>query len=83
MKITIEMPLEHYDPFVAKCGSDSGEYSTLLNGMVVRHADTGEKQLIEILCDKREAIRLLDAADRLYPKAVPSIEAGLDLAHEA
>ena len=82
MKILIEMPLEHYNPFVAKCGSGTQEYSTLINGMVVRDADTGEKQLIEILCEKDEAKRLLDVASRLYPKAMPAIEAGMDIAHE-
>jgi hypothetical protein len=82
LKILIEMPPEHYDPLVGKCDSESPEYSTLINGMVVRHPDTGEKRVIEILCDKEEAVRLLDTASRLYPEAVPALKAGIDSSRE-
>jgi hypothetical protein len=50
--------------------------------MVVRHPDTGEKRVIEILCDKEEAVRLLDTASRLYPEAVPALKAGIDSSRE-
>lgn len=82
MKTLIAMPAEHYDLFVAECDITSREYSILKNGLVLRTDNSGEKRAIEILCDKEEAERLLDAANRLYPKAVPAIEARLDLANE-
>jgi hypothetical protein len=78
LKIVIDIPPEHYEPFVKKCDSESREYSILINGMVVRHPDSGEKQAIEILCDKEEAVRLLDTASRLYPEAIPALKAGID-----
>lgn len=82
MRTLIEMPTEHYDLFLAECDITSREYSILKNGLVLRTDNSGEKRVIEILCDKEEADRLLDAARRLYPKAVPAIEARLDLANE-
>lgn len=78
MNILIEMSPEHYDPFVGKCDSESWEYSILINGMVVRDPDSGEKQAIEILCDKDEAVRLIEVANRLYPEAIPALKAGID-----
>lgn len=82
MRTLIEMPVEHYDLLLAECDIASREYSILKNGLVLRTDNSGEKRVIEILCDKEEAEKLLDAASRLYPKAVPVIEARLDLAHE-
>lgn len=83
MKILIEMPAEHYDLFVAECDINSREYSLLKNALVLRDGNSRENRVIDILCDKEELEILLEAANRVYPKAVAAIEAGLTLAHEA
>jgi len=82
VKILIKMPSEQYDSFVAKCNTESGEYSTLINGMVVRDAATGEKRFIEILCEKDDAVRLLDTAGRCFPDAVPNLRSEIDRSRE-
>jgi len=81
MKTLIEMSPEHYDHFVAKCDVASREYSILMSG-VVRNQESRDRGEIEIVCDREEAVRLLEAASRLCPEAAPVIKAGLDLAHE-
>lgn len=78
MKILIEMSPEHYDLFVAECDITSREYSILKNGVVAREPKE-DKPVIEILCDKDEVDRLLDAAKRRYPEALPAIRAGSEL----
>jgi len=82
VKILIEFSPGHYELFVAECDIRSREYSILKNAVVLKDQNSDEKRVIEILCDKEEAERLLDAAGRLYPKAIPAIEAGMDSAHE-
>ena len=82
MKILIDMSLEHYDRFVAKCDIASREYSILTNGVIIRDQKSDEQRLIAILCDMDEAVRILYAASVLYPDAVPAIKAGINLARE-
>jgi hypothetical protein len=81
VKILIKIPPEHYDLFVAECEITSREYSILKNGVVARDIKE-DKRVIEILCDKEDADRLLDLAECRYPEIVPAIRAGLDLARE-
>ena len=64
MKILIDMALEHYDGFVAKCDIASREYSILKNGVVVRDQKSDE-QMIAILCERADAVMLLYAAGLL------------------
>jgi hypothetical protein len=75
MKTLIEMPPEHYDLFVAELDIKSPEYTTLKNGVV----DAADR-VVTILCDREEAMDLLEAADRRYPAAVPAIKNALELA---
>jgi hypothetical protein len=82
LKILIDMSLEHYDRFVAKCDIASREYSILTNGVIIRDQKSGEQRVIAILCDMDEAVRLLYAASVLHPEAVPAIKAGMDLSRE-
>lgn len=78
MKTLIEMSPEHYDLFVAELDIKSREYTTLKNGVVATEANNPART-ITILCDRDEAIDLLEAADRRYPAAVPAIQVALDL----
>ncbi|MEX0805814.1 MAG: hypothetical protein WD688_21225 [Candidatus Binatia bacterium] len=82
MKVLIEMSPEHYELFVAECDITSREYSILKNSLVARDPAEPDRRTIKILCDKEEALQLLDAAKRLYPNAAPAISAGLDRARE-
>jgi len=82
VKILIEISPEHYDHFVAKCDGESREYAILKNGVVTRDPNNDETRVIEILCDKEEAMKLRDAASRLCPEAAPVIKDALDLARE-
>lgn len=76
------MSPEHYELFVAECDITSREYSILKNSIVARDPAEPGRQAIKILCDKEEALQLLDTAKRLYPKAAPAISAGLGRARQ-
>ena len=82
MKILIDMALEHYDGFVAKCDVATREYAILKNGVVIGNQKSDE-QIIAILCERADAVMLLYAAGLLYPEAVAAIKAGLDRARES
>jgi len=73
----IAMPPEHYDPFLARCDITSREYSILKNSPVIIEQSSDEKRVIEIRCEQDEALMLLYAAARHYPKALPIIKNAL------
>jgi hypothetical protein len=39
-----------------------------VNGMVIKNPDSNETLVVAILCDKAEALKLLDAATRLLSR---------------
>lgn len=83
VKVLIEMEPVHYDLFVAECDIKSREYSVLKNAVVAKITTEAEGQrTVEILCEREEALQLLEAAGRVYPEAVPTIRRGIDLARE-
>lgn len=83
MKILIDMSPEDYDLFVAECDIKSPDYSILKNGVVAHDPQAGcDQRVIQILCNHEEAAQLLDAARRLYPKAMPAIRQGMELARQ-
>ena len=84
MKVLIRIPPEHYDPFVAKCDLTTPEYSILKNAVIAHHGKPGaDQRAIEIVCDKEQALNLLDTARRLYPDVLPAIAAGIDLTRQS
>ena len=77
------MSPEDYDLFVAGCDIASREYSILKNGIIASdQSDRRQRRVIEILCDKDEAVLLLGAATELYPALVPAITEAIRLARE-
>ena len=59
-------------------------YTILKNGIVALDQSEGrDRETIEILCDKDEAVLLFDAANRLYPQAAPAIANGIARAGES
>ena len=82
-KVLIAMSPEDYDLFVAECDINSREYSILKNGIVITYqSHAHEPRALDILCAKDEALLLLDAAKRLYPRATPAIAKGIELASD-
>ena len=80
--LTIQLPPEHYDLFVAACEITSPEYTILKNNIAARHQSSDEQPTVEIMCDMDEAKLLLETARRLYPEAVRFIEDALSVAPE-
>lgn len=73
MRLKIEIPTETYDCLLDNCDRTSEEYTTLKNGLIVRHPQNNDVQLVQILCEQEAADRLLDFAQRVDPNAAQEI----------
>jgi hypothetical protein len=83
MKVLIMIFPESYHPFVAEYAITFPEYSILTNAVSPHNGQAGcNRRIIEILCDKEDAFRLLVTASRLYPDMIPAIAAGVDLVRQ-
>ena len=69
------MPLEHYDGFIAQCDPSLPGLWTLYRGEYIR-LPGGDRhtRIIEIDSPIKEAKRLLNLANTVYPAAAPYIE---------
>lgn len=73
------MSPEDYDLFVTECDIKSPRLFDSQNGIVAHDPQAGcDQPVIQILSDHEEAAQLLDAARRLYPKAMPAIRQGME-----
>jgi hypothetical protein len=81
MKVLIEIPREHYDPRLAGCDRGSPEYNILKNSVVAydREAKTG-RRTVQIFCDEELALKLLDAANLIYPEVTHAISTAINRA---
>ena len=71
----IEISLDHYDRFLERCDPACSEFEILKKGLIVRRPkDSHYERIVEIHCEMPEAKIILDAARRVYPRAVPDIE---------
>jgi hypothetical protein len=77
MMVIIELARMHYDLFLAACNITSWEHSILKTTMLPKKQNVGEHSMVEILCEKEEAVRLLHAAMHFYPEALTPVTEGL------
>jgi hypothetical protein len=78
MKVMIELPYEAYDQLRNKCDPSSPEFILLINGCIEARAESAHiMAIVQMLCEKEQAIRLLDLATSLCPDAIPAIKRSL------
>ncbi len=71
MKVMIELPPEAYDQLRNNCDPSSPEFRLLINGCIDTRAERGHIiPIIQILCEKDQAVRLLNMAASVRPHAV-------------
>jgi hypothetical protein len=80
VKIRLDIPIESYLLCMTRCGIKSAEYITLKNGIVSR--DAGGHEVVEILCDRERAKKILETIAELCPEALPKIQHRLDFPGE-
>ena len=73
MRLKIEIPVEIYDGLLDNCDKTSEEYTTLKNGLIVRHPQNNDVRLVQILCEQNAAGRLLTFAQLVDPTAAQKI----------
>jgi len=70
----IEIPVDHYDRFLALCDPASHEYEILKDGFIAhRPKDSRYERIVEISCEMQDARLLLALASKICPVAVPAI----------
>jgi len=81
MKVLIEIPLAHYDRFLAKCDEKSCPEFAILKHATFNRRAKGDRFLrtMQIHCEIAEAKRLLNLAATLCPDAVPEIEKAIGI----
>jgi hypothetical protein len=68
VKILIEISPDHYDRLLSRISKQSRMYAVLKNGIVMHHTEAGTTfRIIEILCEKFHARRLLTFAGGALP----------------
>lgn len=80
VKIRLDIPIEPYLLCTTRCGIKSSEYILLKNGIVSRNDDGHE--VVQILCDRDRAKRILEAIAHLCPEALPQIQQHLEFPGE-
>lgn len=83
MRVMIGMDPPNYDRFLNKVSPESRVYDILKNALITRQ-DVGEREVrvITILCERKEAEQLYDAAKLLCPAAAAAIEDALSVQPE-
>jgi hypothetical protein len=72
--VILTIPLAQYDFFVEKIHPSSRAYELLMNGCFDQEICDGHlERKMQILCNKDEAVMLLQAAEELCPKIIPKI----------
>ena len=79
MKVLIELPLEHYELFVAACETTSREYTILKNAIILLSPRTNRNQrIVQFMCDEDEAHKLLCIAGLVCHEVTGGISAAID-----
>ena len=82
MKVLIEIPLEHYELFVATCDTTSREYTILKNAIILLSPGTNPNQrIVQFMCDEDEAHKLLRIAGLVCHEVTGWISAAIDSLH--
>ena len=82
MKVLIEIPLEHYELFVAACDTTSREYTILKNAIILLSPGTNPNQrIVQFMCDEDEAHKLLRIAGLVCHEVTGWISAAIDSLH--
>lgn len=71
-KISLDIPIEAYLICMTRFGINSPEYIKLKNGVVLRDADGNE--VVQVLCDRDRAQKILEMTAQLCPEAFPQIQ---------
>ena len=80
MKVLIELPLEHYELFVAACETTSREYTILKNAIILLSPGTNPNQhIVQFMCDEDEAHKLLRIAGLVCHEVTGRISAAIDV----
>lgn len=70
----LTIPLAQYDLFVERIHPSSRAYELLINGCFDQEISDGQlERKMQILCNKDEAVMLLQVAEELCPKIIPKI----------
>jgi hypothetical protein len=79
-KVMIELAFESYDHLRTRCDPSSPELELLINACIdTRLNGKRIERIVQILCEKEQAVRLLSIAIRVCPDAVPAIRRSLGL----
>jgi hypothetical protein len=72
--VILTFPLAQYDLFLEKTNPSSRVYELLINGCFDQdNSDAQVERKMQVLCNKDEAIMLLQIAEELCPKIIPMI----------
>jgi len=74
MKVSLVIPVDHYDQLLKRCELSRPEYLILANGRVSRPED---EEWVEIACQRVSASKILELANQVYPDAVRYIQNSL------
>ena len=72
--VILTFPLAQYDLFVERIHPSSRAYELLMNGCFDQKICDGQfERKMQILCNKDEAVMLLQVAEEVCPKIIPKI----------
>jgi len=72
--VILTFPLAQYDLFVERIPPSSRAYELLVNGCFDQEICDGQfERKMQILCNKDEAVMLLQVAEEVCPKIIPKI----------
>jgi hypothetical protein len=74
MKVSLVIPVDHYDQLLKRCELARPEYLILTNGKISRPYD---EEWVEIACQRVSAGKILELANQICPDAVRYIEQSL------
>ena len=73
--VVIDIPVDHYESFVAQCDPWSHHHAILKKGIIVSRPQQGHfERFTKIRCTVHEAKGLLDRAEHIYPQVAPHIK---------
>ena len=80
MKVLIEIPLEHYQLFIAACDTTSREYTILKNAIILLSSGINPNQrIVQFMCDEDEAHKLLRIAGLVCHEVTGPISGAIDV----
>ena len=67
------MSPDKYEHLLAECDITSRQYSILKNAVIVTQQNGGTHKVVEIVCNKDEAAKLIGVTSQLYPDAISAL----------